>query len=257
MLKADSRALNSDRDDQSRATPPMIPSVAALSWTRWTRVRMLFERAARERALSSLTRKSDASARCARPSNESARKTSGTNESNAKYATIAARWVPRSAKNFATEPACGGRTRCRRHRASLRYSLRPDGRSSGARRSDRDLVADRGRRPLRRGRRSPARRSRTPAAAAFARGARRAARARRGRSGRRRGGHAARGLDARGQRLRRPGRCAPDRCDHRPEPTVGLVFYDLKSCLRGSAPAPPKPRAAAARRKKVEADGEA
>ena len=28
---------------------------------------------------------------------------SGTNESSAKYATIAARWVPRSAKNFVDE----------------------------------------------------------------------------------------------------------------------------------------------------------
>jgi hypothetical protein len=43
-----------------------------------------------------------------------------------------------------------------------------------------------------------------------------------------------------------------------PSPTVGLVFYDLKSCLRGVAdeaePAKPKPRP---RRKKEAADGEA
>jgi predicted regulator of Ras-like GTPase activity (Roadblock/LC7/MglB family) len=43
-----------------------------------------------------------------------------------------------------------------------------------------------------------------------------------------------------------------------PSPTVGLVFYDLKSCLRGAAedtkPAKPKPRP---RRKKEPADGEA
>ena len=44
-----------------------------------------------------------------------------------------------------------------------------------------------------------------------------------------------------------------------PEPTVGLVFYDLKSCLRGAAadeaqPAKPKPRT---RRKKEPVDGEA
>jgi hypothetical protein len=43
-----------------------------------------------------------------------------------------------------------------------------------------------------------------------------------------------------------------------PSPTVGLVFYDLKSCLRGVAdeaePAQPKPRP---RRKKEPVDGEA
>jgi predicted regulator of Ras-like GTPase activity (Roadblock/LC7/MglB family) len=44
-----------------------------------------------------------------------------------------------------------------------------------------------------------------------------------------------------------------------PSPTVGLVFYDLKSCLRGAAgddvqDAKPKPRA---RRKKEPVDGEA
>ena len=42
MLNADSSALKSESDDQRSATPPMIPSVAALSWTRWTSVRMLF-----------------------------------------------------------------------------------------------------------------------------------------------------------------------------------------------------------------------
>jgi predicted regulator of Ras-like GTPase activity (Roadblock/LC7/MglB family) len=39
-----------------------------------------------------------------------------------------------------------------------------------------------------------------------------------------------------------------------PEPTVGLVFYDLKSCLRSFAEEKPKPRA---KKKKDEADGEA
>ena len=45
-----------------------------------------------------------------------------------------------------------------------------------------------------------------------------------------------------------------------PSPTVGLVFYDLKSCLRGAGaeenapPAKPKPRP---RRKKEPVDGEA
>jgi predicted regulator of Ras-like GTPase activity (Roadblock/LC7/MglB family) len=39
-----------------------------------------------------------------------------------------------------------------------------------------------------------------------------------------------------------------------PEPTVGLVFYDLKSCLRSFAEEKPKPRA---KKKKDEADGAA
>ncbi len=41
-----------------------------------------------------------------------------------------------------------------------------------------------------------------------------------------------------------------------PEPTVGLVFYDLKSCLRSVEPPKPK-RKRAAPRKKPEAGGEA
>jgi len=39
-----------------------------------------------------------------------------------------------------------------------------------------------------------------------------------------------------------------------PEPTVGLVFYDLKSCLRSFAQEKPKPRT---RKKKAEDDGAA
>ena len=41
-----------------------------------------------------------------------------------------------------------------------------------------------------------------------------------------------------------------------PEPTVGLVFYDLKSCLRAAAQDKPKPKPKRRPRKKVEdADG--
>ena len=39
-----------------------------------------------------------------------------------------------------------------------------------------------------------------------------------------------------------------------PDPTVGLVFYDLKSCLRGAAAEPEKPKR---RRRVKEPDGEA
>jgi predicted regulator of Ras-like GTPase activity (Roadblock/LC7/MglB family) len=41
-----------------------------------------------------------------------------------------------------------------------------------------------------------------------------------------------------------------------PNPTVGLVFYDLKSCLRGVAQEPPKPKRTR-REKTEEADGDA
>jgi hypothetical protein len=102
MLKADSSALKSESDDQTNATPPMIPSVAALSCTLWTSVRMLCSDVPGNARESSRTRKSEASARRARPSSASARNVSGTNERSAKYATIAARCVPRSAKNFST-----------------------------------------------------------------------------------------------------------------------------------------------------------
>jgi predicted regulator of Ras-like GTPase activity (Roadblock/LC7/MglB family) len=43
----------------------------------------------------------------------------------------------------------------------------------------------------------------------------------------------------------------------RPDPTVGLVFYDLKHCLRSLAEPEPEPVAAAPRRRKKGADGAA
>jgi len=39
-----------------------------------------------------------------------------------------------------------------------------------------------------------------------------------------------------------------------PEPTVGLVFYDLKSCLRNVAEEPAKPKPRRPRKKKAEGD---
>src|SRR5213594_3530857 len=157
MLNADSSALKSESDDQRSTTPPTIPSVAELSCTLWTSERMLLTELPGNARLNSLTRKSDASARCATPSSASAMKVRGTNERSAKYATIAARWGPRSAKNFAT------RTRLRTRTAGVLHRVRADspvlasggGRRPGTRRPDRDLLADRGRRPLRRGRVGP------------------------------------------------------------------------------------------------------
>jgi len=84
MLNADSSALNNEVDDHSSATPPMIPSVAALSCTRWTSVTMLFTEVVGNARPSSRTRKSDASARWTRPRSASERKTRGTKERSAK-----------------------------------------------------------------------------------------------------------------------------------------------------------------------------
>src|SRR6266511_2645904 len=100
MLKADSRTLKSESEVQPRKRPPTIPSVAALLWIERTTLRMLSTELVGTALFSSVTRKLDSSARPAKPSSASARKRSGTNERSAKYAIIAARCVPRSAKNF-------------------------------------------------------------------------------------------------------------------------------------------------------------
>src|SRR3954447_3140500 len=137
MLNADSRALKSDRDDQSRKIPPMIPSVAALSWIPWTTRRIVSSELEGNARSSSRTKKSEASARREKPRSASERKTSGTNDRSAKYAIIAARCVPRSRKNLAN----GFRTK-----RSMRCGSVGDryGRAAGPRRPDRDLCADRG-----------------------------------------------------------------------------------------------------------------
>ena len=101
---------------------------------------------------SSRTKNDPSSAWCTSPSSASARKSSGTNERSAKYAIIAARCVPRSAKNLLTT------------RLTARQYARRHGRSPGDRRSDRDLAAgpggrvvgaDGSRRRLERARRRP------------------------------------------------------------------------------------------------------
>src|SRR6201981_1523798 len=102
MFSADSSALTNESDDQSRPTAPMIPRAAALFCTWCTSLMMLSSDVPGEACFSWRRKKADAAARCARPKRESARKTRGTNERSAKYATIAARWVPRSAKNLCT-----------------------------------------------------------------------------------------------------------------------------------------------------------
>jgi hypothetical protein len=99
-LKADSSALKSESDVQSSAAAPTMPSVAALSCTLWTRSTMRSIGVPGSACLISFTRKLDSSARPVKPRKERARNVSGTKASSAKYAIIAARCVPRSAKNF-------------------------------------------------------------------------------------------------------------------------------------------------------------
>src|SRR5262245_40061568 len=100
MLNADSSTLNSESEVQPTKTAPITPSVAALSCTERTTLTMPSTELCGKALFSSWTRKLDSSARPAKPRPASARKSSGTNERSAKYAIIAARCVPRSAKNF-------------------------------------------------------------------------------------------------------------------------------------------------------------
>jgi hypothetical protein len=107
MLKADSSTLKSESEVQISAARPMMPSAAALSCTVWTSETIRSIGVPGSVCLISLTRKDDSSARPVSPSSDRAMNVSGTNDSSAKYAIIAARCVPRSAKNF-------------RHRSRLR-----------------------------------------------------------------------------------------------------------------------------------------
>ena len=100
MLNALSSTLKSESDDQSRNAAPTIPSAAELCWIARTALEDRVERRARERSLQLTDEERAGSASFVVPSSASARKSSGTNESSAKYAIIAARCVPRSAKNF-------------------------------------------------------------------------------------------------------------------------------------------------------------
>ena len=189
---------------------------------------------------SSRTKNEPSSAWCTSPSSASARKSSGTNERSAKYAIIAARCVPRSAKNLLTT------------RLTARQYARRDGRGPGDRGSDRDLAAGPRRRDHRRRRRDP-RLERAAGCAERLAAARRRAR---------RGGRAPAAAASRSSR-RRPSTAASSSCatasaliaaTTTPEPTVGLVFYDLKTCLRSvergrrrkSAAHPPRSRPARA-----------
>jgi len=84
MLSADSSTLKSESEVQSNATPPTIPSVAALSWTAWTRLTIWSIGVPGSVFLISLTRNDDSSARPVRPRSARERKVSGTKERSAK-----------------------------------------------------------------------------------------------------------------------------------------------------------------------------
>src|SRR5947207_14987197 len=133
MLKALSSTEKSERDDQARNATPRMPRAVACS---------RIARTARSSESSDVLGK----ARCSsRMKNEpefawpavlrtaSERKSSGTNESSAKYAIIAARCVPRSAKNL-------------RAIARIKPQYAPEhGRGPGAGGSHRDLIPGRAR----------------------------------------------------------------------------------------------------------------
>src|SRR5712691_11310887 len=111
MLNADSSTLNSDSEVQTSAAPPTIPSAAALSWTMWTRLTIRSIGVPGSARLISLTRKLDSSARPVSPSRARERNARGTKDSSAKYAIIAARCVPRSAWNLRQRSRLRTRTR--------------------------------------------------------------------------------------------------------------------------------------------------
>src|SRR4029079_12367754 len=100
MLNADSSTLKSESDVHPTKTAPITPSVAALSWIERTTLRIPSTELDGNALFSSVTRKLDSSARPPSPTRARARKRSGTKERSAKYAIIAARCVPRSAKNL-------------------------------------------------------------------------------------------------------------------------------------------------------------
>ena len=99
MLNADSSAEKSDSELQSNATPPTRVSAAAFRWTASTTSTIDSTDWLGKTSSRYETSALEESAWSRKPSTESARKMSGTNEASAKYATIAARCVPRSPKN--------------------------------------------------------------------------------------------------------------------------------------------------------------
>src|SRR5919204_1675430 len=232
MLKADSSTLKNESAVQRKNVPPMIPSVAALWRTEFTRFTIRLIGTPGSACLIWRTRKVDSSARPVSPSSESARKVSGTNESSAKYATIAAKCVPRSAKNFCTRVRF--RTRTERSMACVSVSPAMDAAQALADLTEISSQIESAALFGESGDVDASTFADTDRAQAFVR--------------------AARGLLEAAAGLRSSaspnqvevataeGSVFVVRGDGRliaatttPEPTVGLVFYDLKSCLRSAA----------------------
>src|SRR5581483_10890818 len=140
MLNALSSTLKNESDDQSRNAPPTMPSAAAFAWIARTARRIESSDVLGNVRESSRTKNEPSSAWCTRPRSASDKRSSGTNERSAKYAIIAARCVPRSAKNL------------RITRPTARQYARRHGRVPGDRRPDRDLPAGAPRRRARLGR---------------------------------------------------------------------------------------------------------
>src|SRR6478735_4370558 len=128
MLNALSSTLKKESDDQSRNAPPTMPSAVAFDWMPRTARRIESSDVFGNVFESCRTKNDPSSAWWTRPSSASDRKSSGTNERSAKYAIIAARCVPRSAKNLLMT------------RLTLRQYARPHGRDPGSCRLDRDLT---------------------------------------------------------------------------------------------------------------------
>src|SRR3954466_573458 len=138
MLNALSSTEKNESDDQSRNAPPTAPSAAAFDWIARTACRIESSDVDGNVFSSWRTKNEPSSAWCTRPSRASESSSSGTNERSAKYAIIAARCVPRSAKYF------------RRTGPTTRQYARLDGRGTGDRRSHRDLTPGQARRRDRR-----------------------------------------------------------------------------------------------------------
>src|SRR5436305_4046771 len=197
MLNALSSTEKKESDDQSRNAPPTAPRAAAFDWMARTACRIESRDVEGNVFSSWRTKNEPSSAWWTSPSSASESSSSGTNERSAKYAIIAARCVPRSAKYL------------RRTGPTKRQYARLHGRSTGDRRSHRDLAP---------GQACGRDRRRRVAAGLEPRGRRRGAAARRRRAeprGRRRGAaarrRAARGCDDDRERLRRPRRRPHDR----------------------------------------------
>src|SRR5437763_8326749 len=140
MLNALSSTEKSESDDHARKAPPRMPSAVAFSRTLRTAFRIESSDVLGKVRCSSRTKNEPWFAWPAAPSSASERNRSGTNDRSAKYAIIAARWVPRSAKNL-------------RMIAPIEPQYAPlHGCGPGARRPDRDLVPGRARGDRRRGR---------------------------------------------------------------------------------------------------------